>query len=240
MAGSAPRCVPSALLKRLFTSRAGFDPATERRAFTLLASDNAIAVFGADLARAVHARAPGVQLHFGHVGLPIVQDPDTALGAVDGVLMPHGVISGFPTVELFRDAWVCLVSADHPEIGDDGVTLDDLARLPWAVYRRTFDTPATRQLAALGLEPRVEVTVQSFQHLPALVAGTRRGALMQHRLARQIRRLAPVRVLPCPFEAVPVEEALWWHPVHTQDAAHIWLRELAAEVAAAMASMDGG
>jgi DNA-binding transcriptional LysR family regulator len=83
------------------------------------------------------------------------------------------------------------------------------------------------------------VTVQNFQHLPALVAGTRRVALIQHRLARQVRRLAPVRVLPCPFEAVPVQEALWWHPVHTQDAAHIWLRDLAAEVAGAMAPMDG-
>lgn len=31
-----------------------------------------------------------------------------------------------------------------------------------------------------------------------------------------------------PYEAVPLSEALWWHPVHTHDAAHIWLRETAA------------
>ncbi|GLY75287.1 hypothetical protein [Actinoallomurus iriomotensis] len=62
--------------------------------------------------------------------------------------------------------------------------------------------------------------------------GTRRIALIQRRLARLLAPTAAVRILPCPFEAVPVNEALWWHPVHTQDAAHIWLRETAARVAA--------
>ncbi|WP_119729944.1 LysR family transcriptional regulator [Thermomonospora amylolytica] len=229
----APAAAACDLLERLFNSRADFDPATGRREFTLLASDYAIAVFGAGLARAVHDRAPGVRLHFRHVGTEVIEDTDTALSAVDGVLMPHGVISGLPTVELYRDRWVCLVSGDHPEIGDE-ITLDDLARLPWVVYRRPFDTPVTRQLAMLGLEPRVEVSVQSFQSLPALVAGTRRVALIQERLARRLHPVAPVRILPCPFEAVPLQEALWWHPVHTQDAAHIWLRETAARIAAEM------
>ncbi|GAA3469848.1 hypothetical protein [Nonomuraea roseola] len=71
-----------------------------------------------------------------------------------------------------------------------------------------------------------------FQLLPTLVAGVRRVALIQRRLAELLRDLAPVRALPCPFEAVPLQEALWGHPVHTHDAAHTWLRETAARVAA--------
>jgi hypothetical protein len=35
-----------------------------------------------------------------------------------------------------------------------------------------------------------------------------------------------------------VQEALWWHPVHTQDAAHIWLRRKAEEVGATL--MESG
>ncbi|MEV6116341.1 hypothetical protein AB0L59_28675 [Streptomyces sp. NPDC052109] len=35
-----------------------------------------------------------------------------------------------------------------------------------------------------------------------------------------------------PFEAVSVQEAVWWHPVHAQGAARIWLRRKAAEVGA--------
>jgi hypothetical protein len=72
--------------------------------------------------------------------------------------------------------------------------------------------------------------VQSFQLLPALVAGTRRVAMIQERLAHRLQGVSAVRTLPCPFDAVPVQEAMWWHPVHTQDAAHIWLRETAARV----------
>ncbi|GGS94730.1 LysR family transcriptional regulator [Planobispora rosea] len=230
---AASACV---MLERLFTSRADFQPAVEQREFTLLSSDYAIAVFGAELARALHAEAPGVRLHFRNLDGRIVEDTGTVLGGVDGVLMPHGVIRGFPAVELYRDEWVCLVADDHPDIGDH-ITLDDLARLPWAVYRRFFDAPVTRQLSTLGLEPRVEVSVQSFSLLPNLVAGTRRVTLVQRRLAEMLRGLAPVRVLPCPFEAA-LQEALWWHPVHSQDAAHIWLRERAAEVGRALREQD--
>lgn len=229
----APAETACALLERLFTSRAEFDPATAGREFTIIASDYAIAVFGADLARALHADAPGTRLVFQQVGPEIADDTGAVLSAVDGLLMPHGIVSGFPTVELYRDEWVCVVADDHPDVGDR-LTMDDLAALPWVVYQRPYDAPAARQLSLLGLEPRVEVSVQSFQLLPSLVAGTRRIALIQRRLAELMGPVARVRVLPCPFEAVPVQEALWWHPVHTQDAAHIWLRETAARVAAAL------
>ena len=70
----------------------------------------------------------------------------------------------------------------------------------------------------------------AFQLLPHMVEGTRRIAMIQERLARRAVRSAAVRVLPCPFEAVPVGQAMRWHPVHAQDAAHIWLRRKAEEV----------
>ncbi|MFD0663455.1 LysR family transcriptional regulator [Thermocatellispora tengchongensis] len=232
-----PAATAYAMLERLFSSRADFDPATERHEFTVLSSDYAIAVFGAHLARALHAEAPGVRLHFRHVPPGIVENADAILSGVDGMLMPHGVIGHLPAVELYRDEWVILVAADHPEVGER-ITMDDLARLPWVVYQRPFDAPVARQLSMLGLEPYVDVSVQSFQLLPSLVAGTRRIALVQRRLARMLHGVAPVRTLPCPFEAVPLQEALWWHPVHTHDAAHIWLRETAARVAAELAAPD--
>lgn len=233
----APVANAYAMLERLFNSRADFTPATERHEFTVLSSDYAIAVFGVELARAVQAAAPGVRLNFRHATTEVVEHPESGLSGVDGMLMPHGIISGMPAVELYRDEWVCLVAADNPEVGEQ-VTLDDLARLPWAVYQRPFDAPVNRQLAMLGLEPRVDVSVQHFQLLPALVAGTRRVALIQRRLACLLRPLAPVRVLACPFPAVPLQEALWWHPVHTYDAAHRWLRETAAMVAAGLPGLD--
>ncbi|WP_405009960.1 LysR family transcriptional regulator [Kitasatospora sp. NBC_01539] len=221
------------LLERVFTCQASFDPTVERREFTLLASDYAVAVFGTELARVVHDEAPAVRLRFLQVGPALVESIGTSLGSVDGLLMPHGVISGFPSTDLFADRWVCLVADDHPEVGHH-LTLDDLARLPWAVYQRTHDAPAARQLSLLGIEARVEVSVETFQLLPAMVAGTTRVALVQERLAARLGPHSGVRTLPCPFDAVPLTEALWWHPAHTRDAAHTWLRETAARVGAAL------
>ncbi|WP_460071540.1 LysR family transcriptional regulator [Streptomyces sp. YKOK-I1] len=222
------------LLERVFASQAEFEPAVENREFTLLASDYGAAVFGAALARSVHREAPGIRFTFRNPTPDVVENTATTLSTVDGLLLPHGVIDGFPAVDLHQDRWLCLVADDHPDVGHD-VTLDHLARLPWAVYQRPYDAPVARQLSMLGISPRVEVSVQTFQLLPHMVEGTRRVAMIQERLARKAVRAAAVRVLPCPFEAVPVQEALWWHPVHAQDAAHIWLREKCAEVGATLA-----
>ncbi|MEU0451430.1 LysR family transcriptional regulator [Streptomyces tendae] len=221
------------LLERLFASQADFDPAKERREFKVVASDYAVAVFGAELAQVVHEEAPGVRLRFSQTPPTVVDATDTLLSGVDGLLMPHGVISDFPATDLYDDRWVFLISEDHPEVGDR-LTREDLARLPWVTYQRTYDAPAVRQLGMLGIEPRVEVSVDSFHLLPLLVAGTRRIALIQWRLARLLAPIAAVRVMEPPYEAVPLREALWWHPVHSHDAAHIWLRETTARVGAQM------
>jgi DNA-binding transcriptional LysR family regulator len=225
------------VLERLFASQAAFDPAKESREFKLIASDYAVSVFGTELARVVHEEAPGVRLRFAQTPTTVVDDTATLLSTTDGLFMPHGVISDFPATDLFSDRWVFLVSHDHPSV-DGHLTRHDLARLPWVTYQRTYDAPAVRQLGMLGIEPRVEVSVDSFQLLPLLVAGTRRIALIQARLARLLAPLAAVRAVEPPYEAVPLREALWWHPVHTHDAGHVWLRETAARVGRRMAETE--
>jgi DNA-binding transcriptional LysR family regulator len=217
------------LLERVFSSQAEFDPATESREFTLLGTDYGATVFGSQLAQVLHREAPGVRLTFVQATSAVVEDTGGALSTVDGLLMPHGIIDGFPTVELFQDKWVCVTAQDHPAVGE-ALTIGDLGRLPWVVYQRPYDAPAARQLSMIGISPRVEVSVQSFQLIPHFLAGTERVALLQERLARLVAGVAPIRILPCPFAAVPVQEALWWHPLHTRDAAHIWLRETTARV----------
>ncbi|GHC79341.1 LysR family transcriptional regulator [Nocardiopsis terrae] len=226
-----PAANACSVMERLFSSRAHFHPETEQRDFTLLASDYAITVFGAALSRALHTEAPGVRLHFRQMPPTIVEATESVLGSVDGVLMLHGVISGYPAVELYRDEWVCLVDADNGTVGEE-ITMEDLARLPWAVYQRPYDVPVAHQLGMLGLDPRVEVSAHSFRMLPDLVRGTHRVALVQRRLLGAPAEHAGLRALPCPFPAAPIREALWWHPVHRYDAAHTWLRETAARVAA--------
>jgi DNA-binding transcriptional LysR family regulator len=220
------------LIERVFASQVNFDPARQEHEFIVHTSDYAVAVFGTRLASEVHARAPGVRLRFRQTPADLsLGGGGELLSTSDGLFMPHGIISGYPAIDLFTDRWVCLVAVGNEAVGDR-LTMDHLATLPWVSYQRAADALAARQLSMIGVEPRVEVAVDNFALLPFLVAGTRRIALIQESLAARLRGVAAVRVMRPPYDPVPLREAMWWHPVHTHDAAHTWLRETVAKVAA--------
>jgi hypothetical protein len=75
----------------------------------------------------------------------------------------------------------------------------------------------------------VQLVAESFLALPWLIAGTDRIALVQAELAPRLTFDGEVRVLPCPYDAVRLTEALWWHPVHDRDPEHTWLRSVFSE-----------
>lgn len=218
------------VLERLFDTHNRFDPATADTEFTLTTSDYALAVFGESLSRVIHAEAPGVRLRFQQITVTAVDDIGATLAGIDGLFMPHGFLADYPCVELYEDRWLCMVAESNSEVGEH-LTQNHLIRLPWVVlhHRPTDYAPALRQLTMLGIEPRVDVVVENFQSMPFLVAGTDRIALIQERLARKIAPAAGgVRLLECPFEVVPLKEAMWWHPTHRQDVRHQWLRDVVA------------
>src|SRR5262249_1597438 len=62
------------LLERVFSSQPDFDPARADRDFTIFASDYAVTVFGAELARTVQAEAPGIRLRFRQTPMDITEN----------------------------------------------------------------------------------------------------------------------------------------------------------------------
>ncbi|SLI87042.1 Uncharacterised protein [Mycobacteroides abscessus subsp. abscessus] len=64
----------------------------------------------------------------------------------------------------------------------------------------------------LGVVPRVCAVTESFLALPQLIRGTEAIALLQERVAKLVASGPDFRVLDCPFDAVPLVEAFWWHP----------------------------
>ena len=137
-----------------------------------------------------------------------MDDPAAHLAAVDGLLMPHGIVTGLPAVKLFTDRGVCVVAEDNPEVGDP-ITLSQLATLPWVAYQHARASSAIRQLSMLGVEPHVQVVADSFHLLPSPGRGhppghhDPRAACGAARPGARQRRRAGSR----PFDAVPVREA---------------------------------
>jgi DNA-binding transcriptional LysR family regulator len=219
-------------VRRVFDATAEFDPSGLDREFTIVSSDYAATILAPLIARRFAAQAPGARLRLQQTTPYAVDHAADTLRNADGLIIPHGFVTGLPYLDLYSDRWVCIVSTGHPDVGD-ALTLELLAELPWVVVfdRPTAFAPASRQLRMLGIEARVEVVVDGFAQMPFLVAGTRRVALLQERLARLVAPIAGIRILDCPFEVVPVAEAFWWNPMYRNDPAHMWLRDVLWESA---------
>jgi len=217
-------------VERVFESQAAFEPASSRREFVVLASDYAIAMVGEPLCDVLTEQAPQARVRFQQLQTAIIERAPESLRVVDGLLLPHGFMSDVSHIDLYEDEYLFLVATDNPKVGAE-LTMENLAELPWVLtyHGPSSFTPASRQLQMLGVEPHVQVVVESFLALPFLVAHSERIALVQARLAERLTAAGDVRAMPCPFDAVPLVGAFWWHPIHDEDLEHEWLRSALAE-----------
>ena len=227
--------------ERLFAASTDFDPATSDREFTLVMADYTIMVMGEALSHALQRAAPRARLHIRLVRESLAAEYAEGIRFVDGMVAPPSNGFSLPdtrSAELFIDRWVCVVDADNPVL-DGGQRAaaagPGRAALGGAVLpvgaARGASVPVMRQLAALDLQPRIAVRVESYLAVPYFVVGTDRVALMQERLASRLATTANLRVLECPGDAEPIVEALWWHRQYEDDTAHAWLRRLIMETA---------
>jgi DNA-binding transcriptional LysR family regulator len=216
-------------VERVYTAQSEFDPATSRREFVVLASDYWAAVFGGATAGLLAAEAPNVRLRIVLNTPGIVDSAHQWLIGADLMMMPHGFLSGLSHQDLFVDEWVCVVSADNPEVGER-LSVEQLQQMPWVVtlHGPTASTPAMRRLRMMGVEPEPQVITETFLTVPALVVGSRRVAVLQRRLWAALPQNMGLRALECPLDLGPLHEAMWWHSIHDDDPEHLYLRDVAA------------
>lgn len=228
-----------AATERLFATGNAFEPADSRREFTLLMSDYPATVLGDRLSRLLAHEAPRAALHMRLVRETIGGDIVETIRLVDGMVSPR--LGHFRTPvssqPLFKDRWMCLLSADHPLCEAETFGLEDLTRLPWVVpYHRDAGypsaSPATRQLTALGIRPQVAVRVESYRAVPDFIAGTQRVAIYPARLAARLPAERGLRALEWPVPLDDIDELLWWDTVYDKDPANVWMRGLVARAAA--------
>jgi DNA-binding transcriptional LysR family regulator len=234
-------------VERLLATGGGFDPDTSRREFKIMMSDYAIAVVGQSLAGAMNTDAANARLNIVLVREALAANIVHTIRVVDCVVSQPTSRFRIPEMRstpLFADRWVCVVAAGNRQFGEEVADLDELAGATWVVpYHDDAEfpsvVPVSRQLATLGVRPRVAVRVDSFQAVPYLVASTDRVALMQERLARDCARRLPLRILECPKPLEPFEARLWWHERHDDDPGHRWFRRLVVRAARAGATGAG-
>ncbi|MET9793790.1 LysR family transcriptional regulator [Streptomyces canus] len=215
--------------ERVFQTQPDFVPADCQREFTVVLSDAQLP-FAKVFADLVRQQAPDARLRFQHSTDMFTRQAVEYLRTVDLLVLPHGLLTDMPTLDLYRDRVVCVVSADA--VPDKDRIRVELASRPW-VFPYRHPSPVfspVRRLQAEGIEPRVEITTEDLLSVPYLVAGTDRIGLLSERVTRlHHAAAADVAVVDLPFEIGVLVESLRWHPVHERDPAHAWLRQTAAE-----------
>ncbi|MFG1643487.1 LysR family transcriptional regulator [Amycolatopsis sp. NPDC049252] len=221
--------------ERVFAAEPDFDPASSTREFSMLMSDYGIAMLGPGIATRLADEAPGTRLRFPANTPRMVDAAAQELVHTDLLVIPHGFVDDLPHQDLYRDEWVCLVAAGNTAV-EDSLTVEQLETMPWVVtyHGPTASTPAARQMRMLGIEPHIQVVTETFLTVPGLIAGSGRVALVQRRLADEIPAELGVRALPCPFDATPLVEAMWWHPMYDDDPEHRYLRDVVQRAVAGM------
>ena len=222
-------------LEQLLATTPHFDPGSDERTFTVVASDYVTLILLRPLLERLYDEAPHVAVNV----IPVSGATQVELerSQVDLVIMPRELASPpmahFPQRTLFTDRYVAAVWNQHRDVGNS-LGRDQLTSLRYVRYNATTSGPAfvDIQLASLGIELNVALTTLSFTLVPWLLPGTSLFAFVHERLVNSTPVRGELRILEPPVPLLPIEETMYWHPVFHNDPAHHWLRERVTTLAA--------
>jgi DNA-binding transcriptional LysR family regulator len=220
-----------ALIEAALASRAAFDPARSERTFRLHMSDIGEMVFLPLLLERLQRTAPGV-----HIETRSTPEPEIAAALAAGELdLAVGFLPGLRAPvrndRLFRDAYVCMMRADHPRIGR-------------ALTRKGFVAAAHALVASIGaghrvvedllvahgLDRRIVVRVPHFMVVPMILERTDLVVTVPERVASVFERMGRFKTLALPFEVPRTDVRVHWHERYDQEPANRWLREVLVEL----------
>jgi len=220
-----------ALIESALTHGAAFEPATSNRAFRFYMSDLGEISFLPPLVERVRRLAPQVRLEAS--GLALDDIPDAlAGGALDlAVGFLPGLAAPVRRKRLFRDAYVCLMRADHPRI-KDRLTRRLFEEASHALVSSTGSGHRVIEeaLERHGLTRRIALRVPHFTVVPMVLERTDLLLTLPSRVARVYEEGGRFKSLPPPVPIPFADVGVHWHERFDRDPGNRWLRELILEL----------
>jgi DNA-binding transcriptional LysR family regulator len=218
---------------KLVSDRPTFDPQTNERRFTLMASDHVTAVLLPPLITLLAQSAPRVQIHIVDRTDDTVRELMT--GTVDLLIQPRELMldNDLHTTDLFVDRWTCVVWSGNHVASQDRLAVSDYERMGHVVFslgRQSRLGFAEQAVAAAGIERRVTASVENFHMIPQLIRGTDLVGLMPNAMLQAIP-YSDIRAMVPPIDLPEITQAMCWHPLNDDDPALRWLRDQVVHVA---------
>jgi len=211
---------------------AAFDPLAATRTFMFYMTDIGAGIFLPKLLRTLSERAPRVKVEVPAIPARGEQDA-MASGEVDiAVGLFPDLKAGFFQQRLYRDEFVCLVRADHPQAkGPIGVKqLAEMRHAAIASSGTGHEAVIERAFAEQRIRRRVALTIPHFMAVPIIIAQTDCVAIIPRRLAVAFASLPGIKMLEPPIKIATIEIKQHWHERYHHDPANKWMRGLMAEL----------
>jgi DNA-binding transcriptional LysR family regulator len=215
-----------------------FVPEESQRRFRIQLSDLSTGSLMSALVQHLSVVAPKVQLEL--INPTNYPAEELERGEIDFLIMPTQFLSeSHPQCDMAKEGFVCLLSADHPTIGDS-ISVEEFMQLGHVTVKfgsGRRDSQDQMSLAGqYGLKPNVELITSSFNSIPPLLVGTPRVATVYESLAKTWASMLPLKILPMPLELPEVTWGLQWHKFRDLDPGVQWLRSQVVTVAKNLAS----
>ncbi|WP_198653640.1 LysR substrate-binding domain-containing protein [Actinocorallia populi] len=221
----------------------GFDPESDTRTFSILASDYVgIALLRPLLAR-IGDQAARVRIDMSALTagwLDQVKRDEVDLAIVPDRMVTGSDLESLSSTRLIEDRFVAVVWKEHPAAAQGRLTAADLGRWPYLAFAPPQGTSLVEDgLNELGISRSVEATGSNFASLAFMLPDTMMITFLPERLAARVAPAAQVVVVQPDFRLRPLTQSAFWHPRRDRDGGHVWLRrELLATSQAEFADPD--
>jgi DNA-binding transcriptional LysR family regulator len=213
----------------------GFDPATARQAFTIAMSDYAAFVLLPPLLARLSIEAPHIDVRIRGIfgrdeALEILDSGEANLAIGFPVETPTRILAR----PLIQEGFTCIARHGHPAFAD-GAGLEAFAAATHLLVSPEGDGSGLvdRELAKLGFERRVSLSLPQFLVAPFVIAKTDLVATLASRVARRFAEIgAGIALHPPPLDLPSWRIVMTWHRRTDSHAANAWLRDIIADVAA--------
>ncbi|HHQ4767547.1 TPA: LysR family transcriptional regulator [Aeromonas veronii] len=235
------------LLEQQLSEEEEFEPSQSKRRFVLCTTDYVECVLIPPLIQRLRRLAPGVTVEI-RILRDTLPEAELASGEIDLVLGfdEYMQVPGY----LGKETWLTeplagLVRADLPiaksaPAGAEGdpsqwqerITLQQLIAMPHVFHSPlgTSEASLDRYLKSQGFSRTISVNSQSYMSAAAIVSQSDHLLVLPSMVAELLATHWPLKSLPLPDDVPDYHLNCVWHPVHAQQPALVWLKDLMKEL----------
>lgn len=235
------------LLEQQLSDEEVFEPSQSKRRFVLCTTDYVECVLIPPLIQRLKRLAPAVTIEI-RILRDTLPEAELASGEIDLVLGfdEYMQVPGY----LGKETWLTeplagLVRADlpmatpalaesgnNPALPAERISLAQLIEMPHVFHSPlgTSEASLDRYLKTLGFSRIISVNSQSYMSAAAIVSQSDHLLVLPSMVAELLASHWPLKSLPLPEDVPDYHLNCVWHPVHAQQPALIWLKDLMKEL----------